>query len=230
MSKILRLQSLAEPLKIGEIREDADATNSGEQILARRYPDVQTETGIDGKRFVPLKEIVRIDRRVDEMLASEFERGRSQGHAEGLNQGRGEAKKAFDAFNAATNDAVNQREALLREAESNILELTLKISRKLTFDAARLDPDITAKIIRGAIESLVDKREIAVQVHPDHLPELEQVMDEFEALSTEIRKITLEADPRVGHGGCFIRTPSGDIDARLDSQFEIIEEITRNDR
>ncbi|HSH00502.1 MAG TPA: FliH/SctL family protein [candidate division Zixibacteria bacterium] len=227
---MLRVRSLAEPLKIGQIREDADLSATAADILARRYPDVHIETGLDGKRWMALKEMVRVDARVNELMRSEYERGRSAGEASGLERGRGEARQALDAFEGAVCDAVQQRETLLRDAESNIIELILKIARKLTFDAVRLDPDITAQIVRGAIESLVDKREIAVQVHPDHLPQLEQVMDEFESLSTEIRKISLQPDARVGHGGCFIRTPSGDIDARLESQFQIIEETVRKDR
>ena len=121
-------------------------------------------------------------------------------------------------------DAVRQREVLYEEAHSRILDLVTKISRKVTFEAARIDPEITAQIISGTIKRLVDKSRIKVKVHPDHLPLLEQQIDHFRGDSTAIKELTIEADSRVRYGGCFIETPTGDIDARVESQIEIIAE------
>jgi flagellar assembly protein FliH len=73
------------------------------------------------------------------------------------------------------------------------------------------------------IDQLVDKSRLKIKVHPDHLPIMEQNIDRFLQNSTAIKELTFEADPRVRMGGCFIETPSGDIDARLESEFEIIE-------
>ena len=52
-------------------------------------------------------------------------------------------------------------------------------------------------------------------------------MDRFLSGSTAIKDLQFEADPRVREGGCFIETPTGDIDARLESQFEVIEHVLR---
>ena len=79
-------------------------------------------------------------------------------------------------------------------------------------------------MIGGVIDQLVDRTKLRVKVHPDHLPLVEQNMDRFLASSTVIKDLKFEADPRVRMGGCFIETPTGDIDARLSSQFEVIED------
>ena len=47
-------------------------------------------------------------------------------------------------------------------------------------------------------------------------------------LGVGLEPFSIEADPRVQAGGCFIETPSGDIDARLSSQFEVIEQLIRS--
>ena len=62
------------------------------------------------------------------------------------------------------------------------------------------------------------------QVHPDHVPLIEQQIERFKGNSTIIKEIQIEGDARVRHGGCFIETPTGDIDARVESQMEIIVE------
>ncbi|MFQ5608566.1 MAG: FliH/SctL family protein [Candidatus Zixiibacteriota bacterium] len=214
-------------MKIGSAREDAMAITRAHAVLENKYPDVRVETGLDGQQYIPLQEIERLDRRVEDFCKKNLTEGEKSGYERGLAEGRATAQKAFDELARATKDALSQRETLLREAEADIIDLTLKLARKLVFDVARVDPDVTARVVKGAIDSMVDKREMTVKVHPDHLPHLEQLMDEFQSVSTEIRKLTLEPDPRVGYGGCFICTPSGDIDARLESQFEVIEEAVR---
>ena len=66
---------------------------------------------------------------------------------------------------------------------------------------------------------------LKIKVNPNHHPIIEQNIDKFLSGSTTIKEITIVPDPRVRFGGCFIETPSGDIDARLESQFEVVEEV-----
>ena len=57
------------------------------------------------------------------------------------------------------------------------------------------------------------------------MPVVEQNIARFLSAKTALKEIIFEADPRVRFGGCFIETPGGDIDARLESQFEVITEV-----
>jgi flagellar biosynthesis/type III secretory pathway protein FliH len=113
---------------------------------------------------------------------------------------------------------------LYEEARSKVVELIVKVSKKVTCDAARIDPEVTASIIKNTIDKLVDKSKIKVKVHPDHLPIIEQHIDRFKGESTAVKEIIIEADKRVRYGGCFIETPTGDIDARVESQLGIVTE------
>ena len=127
-------------------------------------------------------------------------------------------------FNQAIADAITQREILLNEAREKILELVIQISRKVTFDALTVDPESTLMMIRGVIEGLVDRSKLKIKVNPDHLPIVEQNIDQFVPKSATLKEVTIEADARVRYGGCLIETPTGDIDARLESQFEVLQE------
>ena len=132
-------------------------------------------------------------------------------------------REVLSQFEAAIKDAIDQRAAMLEEARQGILDLVLLISRKVTFDAVEADPELTLKMIDGVINSLLDRSRLKIKVNPDHLPIVEQNIDNFLKGSATIKEIKIEADPRVRHGGCFIETPTGDIDARLESQFEVVE-------
>jgi len=176
-----------------------------------------------------MPEIIKIVTRCHQREQQARNTGFNSGKTAGLQEGRAEAQKVFDSFSGAVNDALSQREALLRDAESHALDVILKIAHRVTCDAARIDVDVTTAIIKGAINELANKREIHIKVNPDHLEELQLRIDEFKSLSTDVRKLSIEPDPRIGYGGCFIHTPSGDIDARLESQLGIVEEAIRTE-
>lgn len=212
---------------IGEKQRDALAEARSEERLRQLFPDLSLITTQDGTRLIPITETQKLDDR----LAAECEKARKQGfdqgHRAGLDKGLDEARKVLKQFEKAIQDAVNQRAALLEEAKQKVLELVVQISRKVTFEGLEIDQEATLVMIEGIINQLVDRSRLRIKVHPHHLPLMEQNMDRFLSHSTSIKDLVFEADPRVRIGGCFIETPTGDIDARLTSQFEVIENVLR---
>ena len=152
-----------------------------------------------------------------------YKKGCDEGYKKGLDEGHADARKVIDNFASVTKEAIKQREVLYNDARRKILDLVIEIARKITFDSARIDHDVTAGIISSVIDRLVDKTRVKVKVHPDHYPVMDQQIDRFKSDSTAIKEITIEPDPRVRYGGCYIETPTGDIDARVESQMDIIE-------
>jgi len=90
------------------------------------------------------------------------------------------------------------------------------------------DTEINDGIITGVIDKIIDKTKIKVKVHPEHYPSIDQQIDRFKGDSTAIKDITIEPDTRVRQGGCYIETPTGDIDARVESQMDIITNTFKN--
>ncbi|MCX6828968.1 MAG: FliH/SctL family protein [candidate division Zixibacteria bacterium] len=224
MSKLLHRPLLNDKVIIGEYRVDIEADQLSEKKLATKFSDINVITSVEGRKLIPIQEIIKIEQRLIRDKETEYKRGCQDGYRQGKAEGHLEAQKVIDNFATLIMDAVRQREILYEEAHSKILDMVINISRKVTFEAARVDPDITAQIISGAIKKLVDKSKIKVKVHQDHLPLLEQQIEQFRGDSTAIKELAIEADSRVRYGGCFIETPTGDIDARLESQIEIIAE------
>lgn len=228
MSKIIRHLQKAPVVYIGEKHLDREKEILAERKLGSLFPDVVVLTDPDGAKLIPVQEIDKIERCVNEQVLkanqASLREGQKAGYDRGLNEGLAKASEVLGQFDAAIKDAVTQREVLLTEAKQKILELVIQISRKVTYDAVKADPELTLGMISGVIDSLVDRSRLKIKVHPNHLPIIEQNIDTFLKGSTTIKEITIESDPRVRYGGCFIETPTGDIDARLESQFEVIEE------
>lgn len=224
MSKLLQCAVTEERVIIGEYRADIEADRLAEKQLASRFPDVQVTTSLEGRKLIPIQEIFKIEERMRRDTELQRQKGYEDGYNKGLSEGQKEARKVVANFSGLITDAVKQREILYEDARRKILELVLQIARKVTFDAARIEPEITAGIIDGVIKRLTDKSKIKVKVHPDHLPHIEQQLDRFRGDSTAVKELVIEADSRVRCGGCFIETPTGDVDARIDSQLDIIAE------
>ncbi len=233
MSKLLQMPSLGKKVIIGEYRMDLAADQHAEEVLKSVFLGLNVITSTEGKKLVPIQELLKVEDQVkrekEETYQSAYAKGNADGYAKGLDQGHKEAEKVINNFGSVVKNVVDQRQSIYEEARRKILELTLKIAKKITFDAAKIDPDVTAEIINGAIDILVDKARIKVKVNPNQLPLIEQQIDRFKGNSNVIKEIIIEPDSRVRFGGCFIETPAGDIDARVESQMEIISEAMHMD-
>ncbi|MEW6413032.1 MAG: FliH/SctL family protein [Candidatus Zixiibacteriota bacterium] len=225
MSKIIRTQVQAPVVFIGEKHLDVELETKAEKRLGSLFPVVSVVTDYDGAKFIPIQQIFKIEQKLQEEVEKAREQGYNEGFQAGHRKGLEEAKKVLQQFDHAIKDAVTQREALLEEARQKVLDLILAISRKVTFDAVEADADVTLEIINGVISGLIDRSKLKIKVNPRHHPIVEQNIERFLKESTTIKEITVEPDPRVRYGGCFIETPSGDIDARLESQFEVVKEV-----
>lgn len=227
LSRLLRSPSLCDKVIVGEYRIDLEADCIAEKKLSTKFPDVQIISSVEGRKLIPIQEIVKIEQKLSDEKDKEYKKGLAEGHLQGKNEGYAEAKKVIDNFDSLIKDAIKQREILYNEAGKKIPELVSQIAKKITFEAVRTDPNITIEIVSGTIKKLVDRSKIRIKVHPEHLQLVERQISRFKGESGGIKEITIEADSRVRYGGCFIETPTGDFDARVDSQFEIVAEALK---
>jgi flagellar biosynthesis/type III secretory pathway protein FliH len=229
LSKIIRYIKEAPRIPIGEKRFDIEQQALAEQRLAGIVPEVDIISGTDGSKLIPVTEFLKIISVFEDQTRAARQTGYDEGHRAGLNQGRAEGRvqteKILQQFDQAIKDAVVQRESLLQEAKLKVLDLVMQVSRKVTFDAVTIDPQATLAIIGGVIDTLTDRSKLKIKVNPDHLPVVRQNVEQFLKEPSILNQITIEADPRVRYGGCLIETPSGDIDARVKSQLDVLEEV-----
>jgi flagellar assembly protein FliH len=224
-SRIIRHVVPAATVFIGERQRDALAEGKAEELFDRLFPAASLITAQDGSKMMPVQEVHKLEAQLRREQEQSRRQGYDQGHKDGLDKGLAEARKVLKDLEGAIQDAIAQRARLLEESKQKILDLVLQISKKVTFEALEIDREATVALIEGVINQLVDRSRIRIKVHPSHLPIVEQHLDRFLSGSTAIKDIKIEADPRVRLGGCFIETPTGDIDARLESQFEVVADV-----
>ncbi|MCP4703803.1 MAG: hypothetical protein GY865_04260 [candidate division Zixibacteria bacterium] len=232
-NRLISPEVVGDKVIIGDFRADIVTDRKAEEVVRKSFPELDVITSVEGNKLIPIVCLLKLNKRIEQeniqtkiVASNETEQakndGYKKGYQDGLNKGHEEAQQVIDNFGSLINTATQERRRLYEDAKKNILEMIISIAKKITFGAARTDPDVTAGIISGVIDKIVDKTKIKVKVHPEHYPSIDQQIDRFKADSTAIKDITIEPDTRVRQGGCYIETPSGDIDARVESQMDII--------
>jgi flagellar assembly protein FliH len=82
-------------------------------------------------------------------------------------------------------------------------------------------------MLREALGRVEHAGRLSIRMNPDDLQRLADVRPRLlEGLSDPAR-VRFEADATLSAGGCFIESEAGDIDARLERRFQIVEDAFR---
>jgi flagellar biosynthesis/type III secretory pathway protein FliH len=154
---------------------------------------------------------------------------REAARAEGFAAGRADAVAALEPALAALTQAVADVHAQQAEAASQLerraVELGLALARKIVAGALEVEPERVLEAVTGALRGIVERERVIVLVNPDDLEIVREAMDNLKASLGGIEHCEVQAERRVGRGGCIVRTPVGDVDARVETKLERAGEV-----
>lgn len=160
---------------------------------------------------------------------AEAEALRDAARAEGFEAGRADALAALEPALAALTQAVEDVRAQQAEAaeehERRAVELGLALASKVVGGALEVSPELVVEAVTGALRGLVDRQRVTVLVNPADLEIVREAMDALRASLGGIEHCIVESERRVGRGGCIVRTPVGDVDARIETKLERAHEV-----
>jgi flagellar assembly protein FliH len=156
---------------------------------------------------------------------SAWENGNEAGITQTRNEMTSQVAEVIEQLNTMIDGVILQTDNFLQHHESDILNLIIKIARKVIDVEVSMNPEIVLKSFKRSVEFLNDKEEIKIIVNPD---DLNILRDNLAKLSLNIdipKKVEFITNDDVNPGGCRIDFRSGSIDAEIDTQFA---EIRRN--
>jgi type III secretion protein L len=166
--------------------------------------------------------IVGAARREAEQLVAKAEQERTASVESGLQIGYEEGLKRWNEILAG---AWQARENLKTEWEQSLLHLAVRVAEKIVGEQLRLHPDTIVPIVREALKSLGQERQLTLLIHPDHRETVQANLDRLQALVGSSRQIHLVVDPGMTPGGCVVESELGVIDAKLETQLKCLEEV-----
>src|SRR3954451_21058927 len=148
---------------------------------------------------------------------------------EGFAAGRAEALEALEpalaALAAATAQVREERLAAAELLERRAVELGMALAQKVLAGALSVEPERVLDSVQGALRGIVERERIIVMVNPDDLEIVRGAIEELRASLGGIEHCVVEAERRVARGGCIVRTPVGDVDARIETKLDRAGEV-----
>ncbi len=162
------------------------------------------------------------------LAAAAEQEGFRRGYEDGLARADtvlSEARAGLEAVAAALEA---ERDATAARTEVHAVELALMLARKIVAASVAVEPALVLSVVEGALRRLAERDRIVIEVDPaDHAIVRDAIDGVVEALGG-VRSVEVLSDPRVGRGGCVVRTAEVEIDARVEEQLARAEEILRD--
>ena len=197
-------------IKNNATEETELVSGSGKIIKKDLFEASQEARGIvDAAR----REAEQITIRAEQERAASVESGLQIGYEEGLKQ-----------WNDILAGAWKARERMKTESEKALLHLAVRVAEKIVGEQLRLHPDTIVPIVREALKSVGQERQLTLLVHPDHREMVQANLDRLQAMVGSSRQIHLVANPDVAPGGCVVESELGVIDAKLETQLKCLEQ------
>ncbi len=167
-----------------------------------------------------------VERRIAELeraAAQREEAARAQGRQESESEARRQARAATEEELGRLAQSVTElaglRARLRREAEADLVRLSITIAGRILRREITLDPESIGGIVAAALGRLAGQEVARVRVHPAHEAFLRARLQTL----APGQNLTVSPDSSLAPGGVVFETARGKVDASIEAQLAEIE-------
>ena len=117
------------------------------------------------------------------------------------------------------------RTEIYHTLEKEVVELALAIARKVVCREVKTNQDVVVCVAKEALSRVEAPGEIIIRLNPSDLQFIKQTKYQISTLLEHVDKVTFESEDSISSGGCVIETNMGEIDARIEKQLHVVEEM-----
>jgi flagellar assembly protein FliH len=155
--------------------------------------------------------------------------GFCEGEKKGYEEGRAVADPVSERLQCVVCEIENLRARKYREMEQDIVDLAVKIARQVVLREVSLPNDTIRGALRQALSMLESPERIVVKLNPADLELLQQGVANKAGVISGVEHAVFEADDTITRGGCYIETDLGDVDARIESRLQVVEDTFKSE-
>jgi flagellar assembly protein FliH len=159
----------------------------------------------------------------DEGFEKGFAEGQERGETAGLEQAKDAIAAAADRAAKLLALAQEQADAAFANAERQVVELALAVAGKVLARQVEENPTVILPIVKTALDKVQDQEQIAIRVHPECYDLVLAARPELQAGLARASTVNVVADTALKAGDCIVETPFGTVDARVDTQLELVK-------
>lgn len=165
-----------------------------------------------------------INETVGEIEEKAYAKGFARGEKAGIESGNEKIESVVNSINLGLSELIKIRQDIYLETEQEIVKLAMAIARKVVCNEIRVNKDTVVNVVKEAVEKVEGNEKVKVRLS---CKDFQFIKSEKPAIIDKIINIDnvgFEMDDSIPDGGCIIETESGDIDARIEKQFQAVEE------
>jgi flagellar assembly protein FliH len=225
LSRVLRADQVpagAGSFNLSSFEREAEA------IMARARQRAEEIVAAAGEEAGRLREDARrsgMESGLAEGREKGLEEGRRGGREEGLAACREDTATLAESVGKMVAELSAGRAALIKEAEKDLLELSVKIAERVVRRELKLDRSAAARAAAEAIGLAAEPSRVTVRVNPRDLAAVKEAHADLARRFAEVEDISLVGDEQIERGGCRVITAAGEVDMDVSTQLERISRL-----
>lgn len=225
---LMREAAFAEAEKIKKDAEEAafeEVRKKTDQVLKeKKDSEIESQRILEAAQAEADKIRAEAQKEADDLKSGFFEDARREGREEGYNEGRDEVKRLVERLHVIINTAIDKRQDIIDQSETQLIELVLLIARKVVKVVTENQKNVVINNIVQALRKMKSRGDVAIHVNLADLELATGHTQDFLKMVENVKSITVLEDSTIDQGGCVIETDFGQIDARISSQLKEIED------
>ena len=165
-----------------------------------------------------------IDETVREVEENAYAKGFVRGEKAGIESGNEKIESAVKSIKQGLSELIKTRQDIYLETEQEIVKLAMAIARKIVCNEISVNKNAVVNVVKEAVKKVEGSERVKVKLS---IKDFQFIKSEKPAIIdkiTNIENVGFEMDESIPDGGCIIETESGDIDARIEKQFQAVGE------
>lgn len=152
-------------------------------------------------------------------------KGFEEGYESAMQESSATSKAIIDEALALKNEWLSAKETLMKESETEIVEIILETLLKMLNKKVEEDVHLVEALIEEAIKRVNKTENLTLRVSSEDYSHVLSIKPMIVAMTEKVDDIEIKQDSSLKNGSCIIDTDSGSIDSSVWTQFEQIQKI-----
>ena len=163
--------------------------------------------------------IVELEQALQGDVRKAREAGYREGEAAGRERAAAELAPVLQRLSASIAGLAALRPRVRRDAEQELVQLSIAIARRIVRRELSVDPDAVSGLVKSALEKIQPRDICRVRAHPHHVSAIRKYLEHSPAGAG----VEVSPDGGLQPGDVVVETRRGDLDGSVETQLAEIE-------
>jgi flagellar assembly protein FliH len=164
-----------------------------------------------------------LEDKIKQAKQESYDKGFTEGVNKGITVQKEETRRAINAVAELMAELTKLRHEIIEKTEQQIVQLAFAIAAKVIHQEVKQDTTVVASVLREAVRSVTDRDGMKVRLNPHDFKYIMEIKEDFLKEMDGVKNIVFKEDPGIKAGGVMVETIFGEVDARLEQQFNEIK-------